>query len=111
MLQKIISLLVTAAAVLITAYILPGVTVKNYAHAIWVAILLALANLLIKPILQILTLPLTILTFGLFLWVINAIIILLVSAVMPSFKVKSFGWALLFSLFLSLVNTVLQWIF
>lgn len=105
----LISLLITALAVVITAYLLPGVTVKSYGNAILVALLLGIANALVKPILVILTFPITLLTLGLFLLVINALIILLVSALLPSFKVKSFGWAFLFAIVLSLVNGVLQW--
>ena len=107
----IISLLVTALAVVLTAYILPGVTIKNYGTAIIVALLIGLVNTIIKPIMVILTLPITILTLGLFLLVINALMVLLVSALVPAFRVNGFISALLFSIILSVINSVLQWIF
>ncbi|MBC7389013.1 MAG: phage holin family protein [Opitutaceae bacterium] len=106
----IISLLITALAVVVTAYLLPGVTIKSYGSAIIVALLIGLVNTIIKPIMVILTLPITILTLGLFLFVINALMILLVSALVPSFKVNGFLWALIFSIVLSFVNSILHWI-
>jgi putative membrane protein len=107
----LISLLVSALAVVITAYLLPGVYVKNYRNAILVALLIGLVNWLVEPVLIFLTLPLTFITLGLFLFVINALMIMLVSAIMPSFKVKNFVWALAFSIVLSFVNGFLNWIF
>lgn len=106
----IISLLVTALAVVVTAYLLPGVTIKSYGSAIIVALLIGLVNTIIKPIMVILTFPITILTLGLFLFVINALMILLVSALVPGFKVNGFLWALIFSIVLSFVNSILHWI-
>ncbi len=106
----IISLLITALAVMVTAYLLPGVTIKSYGSAIIVALLIGLVNMIIKPIMVILTLPITILTLGLFLFVINALMILLVSALVPGFKVNGFIWALIFSIVLSFVNSILHWI-
>ena len=72
----IIRFLLTGLAVLITAYLLPGVHVENYGYALLVALVLAIANVIVKPILIIFTIPLTVLTLGLFLLAINAIIIL-----------------------------------
>ena len=109
--STIISLLITAIAVVITAYILPGVTIKNYGHAIIAAILIGLVNAVIRPIMVFLTFPITIITLGLFLLVINALMILLVSRILPTFKVNGFLSALLFSIILSVINSVLHWIF
>ena len=106
----IISLLITALAVVITAYILPGVTIKNYGNAIVVAFIMGLVNAVIRPIMVFFTFPITMLTLGLFLFVINACMILLVSAIIPSFKVKGFVSALLFSIILSVINSILHWI-
>ena len=106
--NTIIRLLVTALAVMISAYLLPGVRVKDFVTAIILAIVLALLNLLVKPILIILTLPVTIITLGLFLLVINALIILLASRLVSGFKVDGFFWALIFSLVLTLVNGVMN---
>lgn len=102
------NLLVKSMAVFITAYLLPGVKVADFWTAVIVAIVLGLVNMVIKPILVILTLPITILTLGIFALIINALMILLVSALVPGFTVKSFAWALLFSLVLSLVSSFLN---
>lgn len=106
--QAIINLVLSALAVLIAAYILPGVHVNNFWTAIVVAVVLGILNAIIKPILLVLTLPITILTLGLFTFVVNGIVILLVSAVVPGFRVDGFLWAILFSLVLSLVNGIIS---
>jgi putative membrane protein len=104
----IIRLLVNALAVMVSAYLLPGVRVKDFVTALILAVVLAILNLLVKPILVILTLPVTIITLGLFLFVINAIIILLASKLVSGFKVDGFFWALIFSLILSLVSGIMN---
>jgi putative membrane protein len=109
--EFIISILVNALAVFITAYLLKGVTVRNYLHAILVAIVLSVFNAILKPILIILTIPITILTLGLFILVINTLIIMLVDYLLSGFKVKNFWWALAFSIVLAIINAILQWIF
>jgi len=106
--KLIIRLLVNGLAVLITSYILPGVHVGNMITAIIVAAVLALLNFFIKPLLVILTIPVTIVTFGLFLLVINALIILLTAHIVPGFKVDGFWWALLFSIVLSIINSFFE---
>ena len=103
----ILRLLLSAVAVIILAYILPGVEVAGYSSAIIVAIVVALLRLIVRPILVILTLPVTILTLGLFLLVINAIIILLADYFVDGFTVKDIWWALLFSLLLSFLQFLL----
>jgi putative membrane protein len=103
----ILRILLTALAVVILAKFLPGVEVEGYLTAIIVAVVLAILNLLVKPILVIFTLPVTILTLGLFLLVINAIIILLADAFVSGFGVSGFFIALLFSLLLSLFQSLL----
>ncbi|SDF25895.1 phage holin family protein [Chitinophaga filiformis] len=100
----LIRLLVTALAAMLSAYVLPGVTIKDFTTALVLALVLAILNLLVKPILIILTLPATIITLGLFLLVINAIIILLASNLVKGFKVDGFWWALIFSLVLTVVS-------
>jgi len=101
-----VRLLLTALAVLVTAYLLPGVHVTNLFWALLVAAILALFNVTIKPLLIIITIPITVFTLGLFLLVINAIIILLASALIPGFQVDGFWWALGFSLILYLINKI-----
>lgn len=101
-----VGLLVSALAVLVTAYLLPGVHVTNFFWALLVAGVLALFNVTVKPLMVIITIPITVFTLGLFLLVINAVVILLASAVIPGFSVDGFWWALGFSLVLSLINSI-----
>lgn len=96
---------VSTAAILVTAYIIPGVAV-TLVGAIVLAVVLGLINTFIKPILTILTLPLTIITLGLFSLVLNAALIMLASYVVPGFVVTGFLPALLFSIVLSFVNAL-----
>ena len=103
----LVRFLLNGLAVLLTGYLLPsGVYVEHYGYALLVAAVLALANVLVKPILILFTIPLTVVTLGLFLLVINAIIILLVHYFVPGFDVKGFWWALAFSLILSIFNSL-----
>ena len=100
-------ILLTAIAVLVLANFLPGVNVANFTTAILVAAVLGLLNAIVKPVFIILTLPITIVTFGLFLLVINASIILLADKFVNGFNVSSFWTALLFSILLSLAQSLL----
>ncbi len=104
--KTLIRLLLSAIAVLICAYILPGVHVAGFLTAIVVAGVLAVINVLFKPILVVLTIPITIITLGLFLLVINTLMILLVSWLVPGFYVDGFWWALVFSVVLSIINSI-----
>ncbi|QLG44494.1 phage holin family protein [Costertonia aggregata] len=99
-------ILLSAIAVVILSKVLPNVSVDTYITAIIVAIVLSFLNFLVKPILIILTLPVTIITFGLFLLVINAVIILLADKFIDGFVVNGFWWALLFSLLLSFLQSI-----
>lgn len=103
----IIRLLLSTIAVVLSAYILPGVTVDSFITAIIVAVILSLLNVLVKPILVILTIPFTVFTLGLFLLVINAIIILMTDWIIDGFVVDGFWYALLFSIVLSIINSLL----
>lgn len=103
----IIRILLTAVAVMIIAHFLPGVTVAGFKTSIIVAIVLALLNLIVKPILVILTLPVTIITLGLFLLVINALIIILCAKIVGGFHVNGFLTALLFSIILSILQSIM----
>ena len=104
----VVNWIVSGMGILITSYVLPGVHVEGFVTALKVAIVLGIVNAIIKPILIILTLPINILTLGLFTFVINAMSILLTSYIVSGFLVDSFLWALLFSLVLSVINSVLQ---
>jgi len=99
----LINWLIMAIAVIVSAYILPGVALSGFGAALLVALVLGLLNVFIKPLLLILTLPINILTLGLFTLVINAAIILMVSAIVPGFKVTGFWHAMLFSIVLSII--------
>lgn len=105
--KLILRILLSALAVVILSKVLPGVGVDSYTTAIIVAIVLSLLNFIVKPILIILTLPVTILTLGLFLLIINALIILLADNLISGFTVNSIWWALLFSLLLSFLQSIL----
>lgn len=105
--RLVIRILVTAFIVVALANFLPGAAIPNYVTGIWVAIVLGLINTFIKPILILFTLPVTIITFGLFLLVINAFVILLCSHLVSGFHIDGFWWALLFSLLLSFCQSIL----
>lgn len=104
----IFNLLIGSLAVLISAYIVPGIRVANFFTAMVVVVVLGLLNIFIKPLLILFTLPINILTLGLFTLVINTIIIILASKIVPGFSVASFWTAFIFSLILSLVNYFLH---
>lgn len=95
-------------AVLISAWLLPGVRVEDFLSAFLVAISLAVLNAIVKPILIILTFPVTIISLGLFLFVINAFIIYLADNMVAGFEVDGFWWAIFFSIVLSLVTSILS---
>ena len=103
----IMRIIVTSIVAFGLSYILAGISIDTFWTAILVAIVLAVLNAIIKPILIILTLPITLLTLGLFLFVINALIILFAERLITGFKVDGFWWALLFSLLLSLVTSLM----
>lgn len=103
----VIRILITSILVLIIAHFMPGVSVADFSTSIIVAIVLGLLNIFIKPILVILTLPVTIITLGLFLLVINALIILLCTKIVGGFAVDSFLTAIFFSIILSISQSIL----
>lgn len=107
----IIKIIISTLAVLITSYLLPGVQVNGIVNALVVAVVLAFLNSVVKPILTLLTIPITFFTLGLFLLVINAGMILLAAKLISDFTVKGFWWALLFSLILSLTTSILNMLF
>ncbi len=104
----IIRLLVVGAAAMLAAYVLPGVSIDGFWTAIVLALALAVLNAIVRPILVLLTIPVTILTLGLFLLVINALIILLADWMISGFAVDGFIWALLFSFVLSIITAILD---
>jgi putative membrane protein len=106
----LIQLVISTLAVLIASYILPGVSIddNSFFTALMVAAVLAFLNAVLKPIMIILTIPVTIISLGLFLLVINALIILLAAKLVDGFHVDGFWWALLFSLILSITTSILE---
>lgn len=107
----ILKWLISTVAVMLTSYLLPGVTLTGFWAALWTALFLGLVNAFIKPLLVLLTLPINIVTLGLFTFVINAALILLASSVVKGFFVEGFWVALLFSVILSLFNYLANTIF
>jgi putative membrane protein len=103
----LLRIIITSISAVIAAYILPGVELAGFTTAIIVAFVLALLNAFLKPILIILTIPITIFTFGLFLLVINAAMIMLASHFISGFYVDGFWYALLFSIILSIISSLL----
>lgn len=104
----IIKILTVGVIVLLLAYFLEGIAVSSFLTALLVALVLAVLNALLRPLLILLTIPITVLTLGLFLLVINALIIMLADALIPGFAVDSFQWALIFSVLLSLITWLLE---
>lgn len=104
----IINWIISTIAVAIAAYLLPGVMISGLVPALVAALVIGIVNAFLRPLLIVLTLPLTILSLGLFALVINSGLILLAAAIVPGFRVNGFWWALIFSLVLSLVTMGMQ---
>ena len=104
----LINILLSGLAVFTAAYILPGVEVESFTTALVAAIVLGVINAVLKPVLLILTLPINILTLGLFTFVIQALLILLADKIVPGFSVDGFVWALILSLVLAVINFFLH---
>ena len=102
--------LLNAAALVLVAYLYPGVTVDSFGAALIAALVLGLVNAVIRPLLVILTLPVTILTLGLFIFVINALLFWFVAEVVGGFHVAGFWAALLGSIIYSVITTVVGWV-
>jgi putative membrane protein len=96
--------ILNAVALLVVAYILPGIVVASFWSAMWAALVLGLINILVKPLFVLLTLPITIVTVGLFLFVINALMFWLAGSILKGFQVKGFWWAVLGALLYSLIS-------
>lgn len=103
--STIINILVSAAAVLVTGRLLAGVSVDGFGTAVVVALVLGVVNSLLAPILTVLTMPLNVLTLGLFTFVIIASLVTLTAALVPGFRVASFWWSLGFAVVLAAINS------
>jgi putative membrane protein len=100
----LVSWLIITVVILIVAFIVPGIKIRSAGSAFVAAAVLGILNLLVRPVLVFLTLPITIITLGLFLLVINAVILMLVSAITPGFEVKSFWTGLLGAIVISIIS-------
>ena len=109
--KLLIHWIVNSLAIMVAAYVVPGVYVQSFLVAMIAALVLGLINLTLKPILLILTLPINILTLGLFTFVVNAVLILLVAAIVNGFQVADFTTALIFGIVLSIVLFVSHLVF
>lgn len=100
--------ILNAVALLVVAYLLPGITVSSFGAALVAALVLGLLNTVIKPLLILLTLPLTIVTLGLFLLVLNALVFWLAGSILKGFQVDGFWWAVIGAIVYSIVSTFLS---
>ena len=107
----LIKWLLMTASIMITAYLLPGVSVGSFGTALVTALVLGLINAVLRPILVVLTFPFTIATLGLFILVLNGLLVLLTSAIVTGFSVVNIWWAMLFSIVFSVISFVLHQIF
>jgi len=107
----IIRVLINAAALFAAAWMLRGVNLREFSQALIAAIILAVFNATLGPILDFITLPFTILTLGLFSLVVNALLLWLTSRVLSGFEIKSFGWAFLMAALLAVFNVFLHAIY
>ena len=108
MLKKIIRWLILTAAIMVASYLLDGIQVSGFFSALFGAAILSLMNIFFRPVLIILTLPINILSLGLFTFAINAFLLMMVSGVIPGFEVRDFWAALWGALLISIVNAVLS---
>ncbi|HET7732029.1 MAG TPA: phage holin family protein [Usitatibacter sp.] len=110
MLTLIARWLVNAAALMLVAYLYPGVTVENWGAALIAALVLGLINAVVRPILVLLTFPVTLLTLGLFLFVINALLFWFVAELVQGFRVNGFVAALVGSILYSILTLISSWL-
>lgn len=102
----LVKILLGGIAVLIAEFMLPGIHVDTFFTGFILAAVIILINITLKPLLIVLTLPITVLTLGLFLIVINALMIMLADRIIPGFQVDGFWWAMLFAILLSIINSL-----
>jgi putative membrane protein len=104
----LLKFLINTIAIIIAVYILPGVTATSFAAILVFSIVLGIINMFIKPLIVLLTLPINILTLGLFILVINALLVLLASIIVPGFHIAGFWQAILFSVVVSIISFFLS---
>ena len=108
MLTLLLVWILNAVALLAVAYLLPGVTVASFGSALLAAVVLGLLNMLVKPVLTLLTLPITIVTLGLFLIVLNALLFWFAGSILRGFQVSGFWWAVAGAILYSLISGLLS---
>ncbi len=108
MLKLVIKWLLSATALMAVAYLYSGVRLAGFGAALWAALLIGLLNSLVRPVLLVLTLPITLLTLGLFFFVVNALMFYFASALSSGFEVRGFGAALVGSLLYSLAGLLID---
>jgi putative membrane protein len=106
-----LKLLINCLALIITAFLIPGLHLDRLSTAVWAALVLGLVNTLIRPILSFFTIPLQLLTLGLFTLVINALMLILTSKLVPGFSINSISSAIIGALVLSIISIILNKIF
>lgn len=106
--KAVIELLIKTFVLLVTAYVVPGFHIQSYTSAFFVAIVLAILTILLKPILILLTLPITVLTLGLFTFVINAILLVIATNIVKGFTIDSFWTAIIASIVITLVGSLIN---
>lgn len=111
MVALLIQWLVSALVLMGTAYLLPGFEVRNFSSALLAAFVIGCANVIVKPFLVLLTLPITVITLGLFLWVINAMILKMCAYITPGFAVETWGAAFLGALIITILSSLAFWLF
>ncbi|MBP5457890.1 MAG: phage holin family protein [Paludibacteraceae bacterium] len=103
----ILKIFISSLAVYLTGWLLPGIGIDNYLTAIILSVILGLLNTFVKPVLVFLSAPITLVTLGLFIFIIDAFIIEMASSLLDGFVVNGFGWAMLFSIVLSITTSLL----
>lgn len=103
----LVNLLINTISIFAVSYILTGIQIDSFMTALIVAVVMAVLNVTLKPLLILITIPLTIITFGLFLLVVNVLVLYAADALIGGFHIAGFWWALAFSILVSLVNSIL----
>ena len=111
MIEFILHLIVSAVVLMVVARLLDGFTIRSFTSALIGALVLGLVNALIRPVTLILSIPLTVLTLGLFIFVVNALMLMLATAITPGVQIRGLWTAILASVIISLFNIVVGWIF
>lgn len=104
----LIKWLLSAAVIWGVAELLEGVRVESYSYALWVAVVLGILNAIVKPFMVLVTIPITLMTLGLFLVVINALVLLLADAMLAKFTIDSFWWAVGAAILISIANALID---